>query len=105
MCPYSRHCGARLKQLLQASVEHCLRPQLAGQLAAAPLHTYGVHDGLPVAPAGALVQVPTPPSPPVRLQASQAPAQALLQHTPSTQLPLEHSTAAEQGVPAGKVGR
>jgi hypothetical protein len=52
-----------------------------------------------VDPALMLVQVPSEPA---RLQASQAPAQAVLQHTPSTQLPLAHWVPAEHAVPLGR---
>ena len=48
-------------------------------------------------PAGVLAQAPTLPP---RLQAWQVPLQALLQQTPSTQLPLWHSLAAPQEAPA-----
>ncbi len=61
--------------------------QLDGQEALDPLHTKGEHDGLPDVPAALLLQMPTEPA---TLQASHAPEQALLQQTPSTQLPLEH---------------
>jgi hypothetical protein len=70
--------------------------QLVGQLLDVPLHTYGEQLGLPVDPALMLVQVP---SEPVMLQASQAPAQALLQQYPSTQLPLVHWLAVLQTAP------
>ena len=46
-----------------------------------------------------LVHVPTEPA---RLHAAQVPAHAELQHTPSTQLPLEHSPAREHAVPLPK---
>ena len=72
-----------------------------GQLAAEPLHTYGAQAGAPAVPAELLVQVPTLPA---RLQASQAPAQAVLQHTPSTQLPATHSLSAPQVVPRTFLG-
>ena len=52
--------------------------------------------GTPVLPALTKVQVPTVPA---RLQASHAPPQAVLQQTPSTQLPEVHSLAAAQAVP------
>ena len=39
------------------------------------------------------------PSAPARLQASQAAAQAVLQHTPSTQFPEAHSLPAPQVAP------
>jgi hypothetical protein len=67
-----------------------------GQVAVLPLHTYGEQLGLPVEPEDMLVQVPKEP---VRLQASHAPAQAVLQQRPSTQLPEVHWLAAVQVVP------
>ncbi len=75
--------------------------QLVGQPALTPEQANGAHDGLPVEPAGRLAQVPTLP---VRLQALQAPAQAVLQHTPSTQLPLTHAFAAVQAAPRAFLG-
>ena len=50
--------------------------QVAGQVAAAPLHTYGVQEGVPEEPSGRLVQVPSEPT---TLQPSQARPQAALQ--------------------------
>ncbi len=47
-------------------------------------------------PAATGLHVPTLPA---TLHASQAPPQAVLQHTPSTQLPLPHWLAAEQVAP------
>jgi hypothetical protein len=61
--------------------------QDAGQDADAPPHTYGEQAGLPVLPAVRTEQVPTEPA---TLQASQAPPHAVLQQTPSTQLPEAH---------------
>jgi hypothetical protein len=55
-----------------------------------------VQLGESVWPAGVLVHVPTLP---VRLQAWQLPAQALLQHTPSTHTPLWHSLATLHEAP------
>jgi hypothetical protein len=69
-----------------------------GHEADVPLHTYGEQLGLPVEPEDMLVQVPREPA---RLQASQAPEQAVLQHTPSTQLPLAHWVPAAHAVPLG----
>lgn len=45
---------------------------------------------------GNTVQVPTSPA---RLQKSQEPPQALLQHTPSAQLPLAHWLPPVQAAP------
>jgi hypothetical protein len=70
--------------------------QLVGHAAERPLHRYGAHDGLPVAPAGTFVQVP---SAPLRLHALHAPAQAPLQQVASAQLPLVHSPALVHGAP------
>ena len=47
------------------------------------------------------LHVPTLPS---RLQASQAPPHAVLQHTPSTQLPLPHWLAALHTAPLFSFG-
>jgi hypothetical protein len=49
-----------------------------------------------VLPAATGLQVPTLPA---TLQASQEPPHAVLQHTPSTQLPLPHWEAAEHVAP------
>jgi hypothetical protein len=49
-----------------------------------------------VEPAATGLHVPTLPA---TLQASHAPPQAVLQQTPSTQLPLPHWLSAEQVVP------
>jgi hypothetical protein len=67
--------------------------QLVGHEADEPLQTYAPHEGLPGLPVATGVHVPTLP---VRLQASQAPLQAVLQQTPSTQLPLAHWLAEVQ---------
>ena len=67
--------------------------QLTGQLAAEPLQTYGAHIGLPNEPAGTLVHIPTAPG---RLQASQAPLQAVLQQTPSTHWPVPRLLGSER---------
>jgi hypothetical protein len=61
--------------------------QEAGQLLEEPPHTKGEQEGLPGLPEAEGLQVPTLPA---RLQASHAPLQEELQHTPSTQLPLAH---------------
>ncbi len=45
-----------------------------------PPHTYGAHEGAPVAPAGRALQVPVTPE---RSHASQAPPHAVLQQNPS----------------------
>jgi hypothetical protein len=50
---------------------------------------------VPVPPEATGLHVPTLPG---RLQESQAPPQAVLQHTPSTQLPLPHWLLAEQAL-------
>ena len=61
-----------------------------GQLAVAPVHTYGEQEGLP----GPVTFVHVPV-----VHTSQPPAQAVLQQTPSTQLPLTHSAPAAQPDP------
>ncbi len=68
--------------------EHWLSEvQDTGHDADEPPQTYGAHEGLPVVPATRTAQVPTEP---VTLHASQAPPHAVLQQTPSTQLPERH---------------
>jgi hypothetical protein len=57
--------------------------------------------GLPALPAVLTAQVPTEP---VRLHASQAPPHAVLQQTPSTQLPEAHWLAAVHTVPLAIFG-
>jgi hypothetical protein len=63
----------------------------AGQLAEVPVQvsgtSHGPAPGRQTVLAGLLLHVPTLPA---RLQASQAPLHAVLQHTPSTQLPELH---------------
>lgn len=82
-------------------------PQLAlsvhpvSQVAAAPPHTYGAHEGAPLAPAPRFVHVPTEP---LRLHASHAPAHAVSQHTPSTHSPVAHAFAAVQLAPPACLG-
>ena len=58
-------------------------PQLVGHFAVAPQRN-GAHDGVPATP-GVMVQVPTLPA---TAQASQEPAHAVSQQTPSAALPL-----------------
>jgi hypothetical protein len=65
--------------------------QLAGQ-ATPPLHTYGVHEGLPAPPSATLTQLPV-------AQVWQAPHEADPQQKPPTQLPLEHCVPEAQAVP------
>jgi hypothetical protein len=84
-----------LKQVLPLA--HCESAvQAVGHEAEAPLHKKGAQVGLPGEPAETGLHVPTLP---VRLQASHEPPHAVLQQTPSTQLPLPHWLAAEQAVP------
>jgi hypothetical protein len=64
--------------------------QVPGQVVLAPSHTKGLQLGEPTAPAGDVVQAPSADAPSSARQVSQAPEQAVLQQTPSTQLPLEH---------------
>jgi hypothetical protein len=61
--------------------------QVVAQEADVPPQVYGAQDGLPPLPAGTTEQVPTLP---LRLHASQAPPHAVLQQTPSAQLPELH---------------
>jgi len=68
--------------------------QAPGQLTEEPSQTYAPHAGLP---AESGVHVPTLPA---TLHASHALPQAVLQHTPSTQLPLPHWLLAVHA-PAG----
>jgi hypothetical protein len=75
--------------------------QALGHEAEEPLQTYGPQEGVPALPATIGLHVPTIP---VRLHASKAPLHAVLQHTPSTQLPLTHSLAAEQVAALGFLG-
>jgi len=70
--------------------------QAEGHAAEEPPHTYAPHAGLPVVPAATGLHVPTLPA---TLQESQAPVHAVLQHTPSTQLPLPHWLFAVQVTP------
>src|SRR5207302_1850331 len=69
--------------------------QLDGQAAEVPLQRYCWHDGEPLLPAPEIVQVPAV----AVLHASQAPLQAVLQQTPSTQKPLVHCELLQQAVP------
>jgi hypothetical protein len=75
--------------------------QVLGQLAVEPRQRYGAQLGDP--PPLTLVQVPLAAAPSAALHTSQLPEQALLQQKPSTQLPLEHWTAAEQAAPCASL--
>ena len=75
-----------LKQVLPA-VHWVSLVHEVGQLADEPLQRNGAQVGLPVLPEATGLHVPTLP---VWLQESQEPLHAVLQHTPSTQLPLPH---------------
>ena len=71
--------------------------QVMGQSASVPLHTTAPpHAGLPGSLAGAGEQVPLLA---LRLQRSQLPLHAPLQHTPSAQKPLAHSALEPHEVP------
>jgi len=70
-----------------------------GQAGLVPPHRYGAQLGLPAEPAATLLHVPSVAAPAATLHASHAPLQALLQHTPSTQLPDEHSPVVLQALP------
>jgi hypothetical protein len=78
-------------------------PSVATRQAPLPLHvpvsqSAGVTpQAASAVPAATLAQVPGV----ARLQAMQVPHLALEQHTPSTQLPLEHSATPPQAVPSG----
>jgi hypothetical protein len=65
------------------------------------LQTYGAHEGLPGLPETTGLHVPTLPA---TLHASHAPPHAVLQHTPSTQLPLPHWLAEVQVTPLACLG-
>ena len=81
---------------------HCASAvQPAGQAPESPPHTYAPHEGVPAVPGGTGVQLPPLP---VRLQASHAPSQAALQHTPSTQWLLPHCSARVQDSPLPTFG-
>jgi len=72
-----------------------------GQLRPLPLHTYGAQLGWPPAPALRGEHVPTLPA---ELQTAQPPVHAVLQHTPSTQLPEVHWFPAVHAVPSVRFG-
>jgi hypothetical protein len=74
--------------------------QLEAQLPDEPEHAYGAQDGVPSLPAVTLVHRPMFPG---RLHALQGPAQAVLQHTPSTQLLDTHWLPAEQAWPSSSL--
>jgi hypothetical protein len=74
---------------------------LSGQDVAVPSHVYGEQEGVPVLPGGTGEQLPALPG---RLQASHAPSQAVLQHTPSTQWLLAHCSARVHVSPAPSLG-
>ena len=66
-----------------------------------PPHTYGAHEGAPVAPAASARQVPRLPG---RLQASQAPPHAVLQQYPSMHCPETHSFEPPHTAPFASLG-
>ena len=70
--------------------------QLVGHPWSVPSQTYGAHDGLPGVDAPDVTHVPV-------LHVAHAPAQPVLQHTPSTQLPLPHWSAAVHDLPSACV--
>lgn len=76
--------------------------QVVGQLALVPAQRKVPHPGLPALPAGSTAQVPFCAAPALMEQASQEPAQAALQHTPSAQKPLLHALAPSHGWPSGR---
>jgi hypothetical protein len=67
--------------------------QLVGHVLSMPSQTYGAHDGLPALVAAAIPQFPV-------THVAQAPAHAVLQQIPLTQLPLPHCSAAVHIVPS-----
>jgi hypothetical protein len=73
-----------------------LLKHVEGQPALTPLQRKGVQLGLPAEPSDSGLQVPMLP---LRLQASQAAPQAVVQQTPSAQKPLWHCRAEVQTVP------
>jgi hypothetical protein len=76
--------------------------QLVGHAVDAPSHTkFPEHAGLPGVRATTALQLPAEP---IRLQASQPPAHAELQHTPSTQKPETHWSVAAHACPFGFFG-
>ena len=82
---------------------HCASTmQLDGHVAESPTQRYGAQAGLPALPAGAFEQVPPVPG---SAHVSHAPAQAVSQHTPSTQWPLAQVLAVVQSVPGTFVRR
>jgi hypothetical protein len=64
-----------------------------------PLHTAGAHDGLPVYPAAAGVQVPSAVAPSAFVHTSHCPLHAVLQQTPSETKPLAHWVGLVWGCP------
>jgi hypothetical protein len=81
--------------LQNAPLEHSLVVvHVVGQLADVPEQTYGEHVGEPADPCAAVVQVPSAGAPSAFEQTSHDPEQDVLQHTPSTQLPVVHSRHA-----------
>ncbi len=75
-------------------------PIPSGEHAPAPLQlVVPTHSFAGSCPFATLVHVPTVPA---RLHAAHVPAHAVLQHTPSTQLPLTHSAPIEQAAPLAK---
>ncbi len=69
------------------------------QLAEAPGQRYGEQLGLPTAALASSVQVPSAVAPRATVQASQAPEQALLQHTLSEQAFVRHWLFAVHAAP------
>jgi hypothetical protein len=67
-----------------------------------PSQTNGKQLGLPPAPAATMTQVPFVAAPAAVEHASQAPAQAELQHTPSAQKPDAHCSFALHACPIAR---
>ncbi len=74
--------------------------QLVAQVALDPEHTYGAHEGEPALPLLLIAHVPSTLAPAATEHASQAPEQAVLQQTPSTQDPDWHWLRAEHFAPS-----
>jgi len=89
------HCALRAQAVPSGSCAHD----------PVPLHTPApAHSSSGSVPFATLPHVPSVPLPFLAaVQAWQAPAQAVLQHTPSTQLPLWHSELNVQAVPFASV--
>ena len=77
-------------------MQSAVMAQKFGHVTIAPLQKYGSQPGSPAVPSSLGVHTPMLPR---TLHASHALMQAVLQHTPSTQWPLEHSFPAPHAAP------